>query len=104
MPNASRKWIARFAWAFWLLERLAERWTRGCIARHSEGLSFLDGAMVLAAHRNASGKTPAMVRLLAEAGANLATREHLVFVVVVSRGMKPLWNGFTGNATHPPMP
>lgn len=27
-----------------------------------------------------------MVRLLAEAGANLAVREHLVFVVVASRG------------------
>lgn len=90
MTTVPRKWRARLAWVFWLFERASERWVRGCIARQSAGLNFLDGAMVLAAHRNALGRTPAMVRLLAEAGANLAVREHLVFVVVASRGDESL--------------
>jgi hypothetical protein len=89
LPTATtRKWIARLAWVFWLFERASEKWCRGCVRPQSAGLSFLDGAMVLAVNRGrgAPERTPGAVRMLAEAGADLAVRGHYVFVAVAARG------------------
>ena len=87
------KWVGRFAWVIWFLERMYEKSWAGCAVPQSTGLNCLDGAMVLASWRGKPGKLPRMVKILIEAGADPAAREHHAFnaAIVADDGELLAW-------------